>query len=182
MIFFPVTVLICLVLPKKLRYLWLLTASYIFYMCWDAKYVFLLLTATLSSYFSGLLLPVIHKKFLKKLTLTVCMVINLGLLFYFKYFQWLFDAFSRFLSRFNIQLLDRSFDILLPVGISFYIFQSLGYIIDVYKQKKTGRMSMWSFLLITSMDWPLGKMRPCAWWKSWFRRDFWSGMRMAAYT
>ena len=150
MIFFPVTVLICLVLPRKLRYLWLLAASYIFYMCWDAKYVFLLLTATLSSYFGGLLLPVMHKKFLKKLTVAACLVINLGLLFYFKYFQWLFDAFSRFLGRFNIRLLDRSFDILLPVGISFYIFQSLGYIIDVYRQKTVPEKNPFRYALFVS--------------------------------
>lgn len=133
--FFPLTVLICLVLPKKLRYLWLLAASYFFYMCWDAKYAFLLLAATLSTYFGGLLIPVLRKNFLRKLVVAVCVAVNLGLLFYFKYFQWFFDACNALLSRFHIQMLERSFDILLPIGISFYIFQSLGYIIDVYRHK-----------------------------------------------
>ena len=150
LIFFPITVLICLVMPKKLRYLWLLAASYFFYMCWDVKYIFLLLTATLSSYFGGLLLTVIRKNALKKLIVAGCVVINLGLLFYFKYFQWFFDTCSSFLGRFHVQVLERNFDILLPVGISFYIFQSLGYIIDVYRQKTSPEKNPFRYALFIS--------------------------------
>lgn len=150
LIFFPLTILVCLVLPKKLRYLWLLAASYFFYMCWDAKYAFLLLAATLVSYFGGLLLPVVRGGSLKKLIVAACVVLNLGLLFYFKYFQWVFDTCNALLGRFHIQMLERSFDIILPVGISFYIFQSLGYVIDVYRQKTVPEKNPFRYALFVS--------------------------------
>lgn len=150
LIFFPVIVLICLVLPKKLRYLWLLAASYIFYMCWDAKYVFLLLAATLSTYFGGLLFPVLRKKALRKLAVAACVIINLGLLFYFKYSQWFLDTCNILFSRFHIRMPERSFEILLPVGISFYIFQSLGYVIDVYRGKIAPEKNPFRYALFIS--------------------------------
>lgn len=150
LVFFPITVVLCLIMPKKLRYLWLLAASYIFYMSWDVKYVFLLLAATLSTYLGGLLLPVLGKNIYRKMAVAACAVINLGLLFYFKYFDWFLDTCNTFLYRFHIQLPDRRFNVLLPVGISFYIFQSLGYVIDVYRQKISPEKNPFRYALFIS--------------------------------
>lgn len=137
-------------MPKKLRYLWILAASYYFYMCWDAKYVFLLLAITLSTYLGGLLLPVFRKKALQKLTLGVCVIVNMGLLFYFKYFDWFLDTCNRILNQFHLRLLERGFDVILPVGISFYIFQSLGYVVDVYRQKTAPEKNPFRYALFVS--------------------------------
>lgn len=150
LVFFPVTVLLCVLLPKKLRYLWLLAASYYFYMCWDAKYIFLLLAATLSTYLGGLLLPVLRGNVPRRLVVAACVVIDLGLLFYFKYFNWFLDICNSVLSRFHLQLLERSFDVILPVGISFYIFQSMGYVIDVYRRRTAPEKNPFRYALFIS--------------------------------
>ncbi len=133
--FFPIVILLCVILPKRLRYLWLLLASYYFYLCWNAKYVFLLLGATVVTYLGGILLSHANRGAARKLIVASCAVIDLGLLFYFKYFGWFLDTLDRILSGLNITVLHRGFDIVLPVGISFYLFQSLGYVIDVYRRK-----------------------------------------------
>ena len=69
----------------------------------------------------------------KKIYVALSVVINLGILFVFKYFDFAIENINRVLSALNIQILNPSFDIVLPVGISFYIFQALGYTIDVYR-------------------------------------------------
>lgn len=150
LMFFPVVVVICLVLPKKLRYLWLLAASYFFYMCWDAKYVLLLLGVTCSTYSGGLLVSFFHRSVLRKLTLAACVVVNFGLLFYFKYFEWFIGTCNAVLNRFHIQLLERSFDIILPIGISFYVFQSLGYVVDVYRKNVLPEKNPFRYALFIS--------------------------------
>ncbi len=150
LIFFPVIVLLCLILPKKLRYLWLLAASYFFYMSWNAKYAFLLLAVTLCTYLAGLILPHCRRSFTRRLTVAVCIVFHLGLLFYFKYFDLFLNTLNRMLSGLHLQLLERSFDIILPVGISFYIFQSMGYVIDVYRNELAPEKNPFRYALFVS--------------------------------
>lgn len=150
LMFFPIVVLLCLIIPRKLRYLWLLAASYYFYMCWNAKYAFLLLAVTLCTYLSGLFLPRCRRAFTRRLTLVSCILLNLGLLFYFKYFDLFLNTFNRIFSRFHFQLADRGFDIILPVGISFYIFQSIGYVIDVYRNELLPEKNPFRYALFVS--------------------------------
>ena len=141
LIFFPIVTLIYFLIPHKFRYLWLLASSYYFYMCWNAKYALILLASTVITYASGRLIDRANNKITdekkrtrqKKIYVALSVVINLGILFVFKYFDFAIENINRVLSALNIQILNPSFDIILPVGISFYIFQALGYTIDVYR-------------------------------------------------
>ena len=127
------------VIPKKIRYLWLLLASYYFYMNWNAKYALLIGFSTIITYTCGISIEQIKnhngllrlKGCLLKIMIVFGVTINLGVLFFFKYFDFFLENVNRVLSIFHIQLLSKPFDVMLPVGISFYTFQALGYIIDV---------------------------------------------------
>lgn len=137
--YFPVVVLLYFVIPKKIRYLWLLAASYFFYMCWNAKYALLLLYSTAITYFSGLLIDRCDQKNQsdkkKKIFVGLSFALNLSLLFMFKYFDFAIENINVILAKCNLQLLTPGFDLLLPVGISFYIFQALSYTMDVYRKE-----------------------------------------------
>lgn len=76
--------------------------------------------------------------------------INLAILFFFKYFNFAFDNLNELLSNFNIQLNDPKFDILLPVGISFYTFQALGYTVDVYRDDIYAERNFFRYALFVS--------------------------------
>lgn len=127
LVFLLIAVIVYFAIPAKLRQFWLLAASYFFYMNWNAKYALLLLFSTFSTWVFALLIENHRKQ--QKIYLTLCIVINLALLFYFKYFNFLIGS--------AMHLFHRSFDpwdIVLPVGISFYTLQALGYSIDVYRR------------------------------------------------
>ena len=138
LVFFPIVVLIYFIVPKKIRYVWLLIASYYFYMGWNAKYALLLLTSTVITYISGLLLAAVKKegkyeKAIKKSIVAVSFASNLSILFFYKYFDFAIENINVILAKFQMELLNPEFDVLLPVGISFYTFQALSYTMDVYR-------------------------------------------------
>ena len=140
MIFFPAVVAVYFVIPRKLREYWLLIASYYFYMGWNAKYALLIGSSTAITYVSGLLLDRADHtkeeragKIQKKLVLAACMAVNLGILAVFKYGNFAINSVNYILSKIHVSAVERRFDLLLPVGISFYTFQALGYIMDVYR-------------------------------------------------
>lgn len=128
LIFFPIVVLIYIVIPSKLRQIWLLVASYYFYMSWNPKYALLIFFSTFATWICGIAQEKARNKTGKKLAIAVCFIANLGILFYFKYLNFgietLNSIFGTDISRFSI---------ILPVGISFYTFQALGYTIDCYR-------------------------------------------------
>jgi len=134
-IFLPIVFIIYWALPHKFRWILLWIASYYFYMSWNAKYVFLIFGTTFISYVAGLLLEkqqsVKKKNWIVFFTTLVCM----GALFFFKYFNFFFDTIGLILSKFAIQMNPVTIKVLLPVGISFYTFQTLAYVIDVYRGK-----------------------------------------------
>ena len=134
LIFFPIVVLIYFIVPKKLRYIWLLISSYYFYMSWNAKYALLILFSTVTTWVLSLAINKAGKKSVKKLALAVCIIANLAILFTYKYLNFFIASANTVLGSFGLQIIDRQFDLLLPVGISFYTFQALGYIIDVYRK------------------------------------------------
>ncbi len=133
LIFFPIICLIYFFIPKKLRYLWLLVTSYYFYMSWNAKYALLIAISTVITWVSGLIITKCKSISGKRLTVAMSFISNLGILFFFKYFDFALHNLNRILSFAGIQALDNPFDILLPVGISFYTFQALSYTVDVYR-------------------------------------------------
>lgn len=135
LIFFPVVLLLYWLLPHKFRWVLLLLASYYFYMSWNAWLVFAILGTTLISYIAAILIERTKSRKIKKLLLTLTAVVSLGLLIYFKYFNFIIQSAVDFLNMFSMNIESRSLDIILPVGISFYTFQTLSYVIDVYKCK-----------------------------------------------
>ncbi|MBO5451657.1 MAG: MBOAT family protein [Lachnospiraceae bacterium] len=131
MLFFPIVLCIYFVIPKKARHVWLLVASYYFYMGWNAKYAILIAISTIVTYLGGLCIE--KRKEKRKWIVAGVVLINLSILFFFKYFDFFLGNVNRILSLFGANSLQKGFDILLPVGISFYTFQALGYTIDVYR-------------------------------------------------
>lgn len=102
-------------------------------MSWNAKYVFLIFLTTFISYLSAILLEKIHKPQKRKWVLSGTAVICLGTLFFFKYFNFVSESVTSCLNLFTLQLNPVTLNLLLPVGISFYTFQTLSYVIDVYR-------------------------------------------------
>ncbi len=130
LLFFPFVVLLYFLIPGKIKNIWLLIASYYFYMGWNAKYVILLLFTTIVTYTGALILDKYRKRWILLLTVAA----NFSILFYFKYVQFAWDNVERVCRCMRIPFESRTFDIMLPVGISFFTFQAIGYTIDVYRK------------------------------------------------
>ncbi len=150
LIFFPIVVLIYLIVPRKLKYVWLLIASYYFYMSWNVKYVGLLLFSTIVTYFSGILIAKAHGNRQKKLVVAVSFLANLSVLGFFKYFDFFLHNLNKVLAVAHVRLIDNPFSFLLPVGISFYTFQALSYTMDVYRGKVAPEKNLLKYALFVS--------------------------------
>ena len=160
MIFFPIVVAVYFVIPKSLRgggrTAWLLIASYYFYMSWNPAYALLIAGSTLVTFISGILIERCsgaedsQNNHYKRMVLILCLMINLGILGVFKYGNFLIDSANEVLSIFHITTISRRFDLLLPVGISFYTFQALGYIIDVYRNDIKAEKNIVRYALFVS--------------------------------
>lgn len=136
LIFFPLVILVYFLIPQKVKNIWLLICSYYFYMSWNPKYVILIVSSTVITWIGGLMIGKnveTDNKYKKKGWVAICLISNLLILGFFKYYNF-FSANALFvLSKIGIKITLPNVDILLPVGISFYTFQALGYIIDVYR-------------------------------------------------
>lgn len=119
----------------KLQNLLIVTASYIFYGWWDWRFLSLVLFSTLVDYTIGRKLKTEQKPFNRKILLWISIVVNLGFLGFFKYYNFFLDNFISAFSFFGTDIRANSLHIILPIGISFYTFQTLSYTIDVYKRK-----------------------------------------------
>lgn len=158
LIFFPIVLFTYFVIPNKIKHLWLLLASYYFYMCWNAKYAVLLLASTAITYMSGLVMDKIKgmdmvqqkQTYYKKWVVAICFILNLGILFYFKYINFAITLLTGVFEKIHIQLNIPTFDILLPVGISFYIFQALSYTMDVYRDEIYAEKDFFRYALFVS--------------------------------
>jgi D-alanyl-lipoteichoic acid acyltransferase DltB (MBOAT superfamily) len=117
----------------KWQNIFLLISSYIFYGWWDWRFLSLLLITTLSDFIAGKLIE--DKPMYKKWVLTWVIFLNIGILFYFKYANFFVEGFANLIGLIGIELGYITKRIILPVGISFYTFQSISYILDVYKGK-----------------------------------------------
>ena len=134
LVFFPIVCIVYFILPYKYRWLFLLVASYYFYMNWKPIYALLIFVSTLITYSSSIF---IHKyqdeKIKKRFFLIISLILNFGILFVYKYFNFINESVFMVMEYLNIKWTVPNFDILLPVGISFYTFQAIGYTIDVYR-------------------------------------------------
>lgn len=113
----------------------IVVASYIFYGWWDWRFLSLILFSTVVDYSVALLLEREKQKVKRKLLLWISIVVNLGLLGFFKYYNFFLDNFVTAFSFFGQKIHATSLEIVLPVGISFYTFQTLSYTIDVYRDQ-----------------------------------------------
>ena len=148
-IFFPVAALIYFVIPKKMRCLWLLLASYVFYMSASPKYVVFLQFSTLITYAGGLLVERAEAK-KKKFYMGLTFLCSLGVLGLLKYFDFLLGNVNALLGLAGIAPVSKPFSIGLPVGISFYTFQSLGYMVDVYRGDTKAERNILNYALFVS--------------------------------
>jgi alginate O-acetyltransferase complex protein AlgI len=161
-VFLPMTIILYFILPHKFRWLFMLIASFFFYMCWDAKYALLLLMSIITTYFTALLLQKVKKASHKKLILFLCLIINLGTLFLFKYFNFFSATIAGAFHLLGVEYVPVKLSLLLPIGISFYTFQVLGYIIDVYKgriqvQKHFGKYALFVSFFPQILAGPIGR-------------------------
>lgn len=141
LLFFPTVLLFYFLLPNKFRWALLLLASYVFYMAWKPVYILLIIGSTLIDYVASIYMEKAHQKN-KKWFLFLSLFVNLGVLFLFKYFGLFTDTFN-YLTGANFNGLA----LILPMGISFYTFQTLSYTIDVYKGTRKAERHLGYFAL-----------------------------------
>src|SRR5690606_38795022 len=110
-------------------------SSYVFYGWWDWRFLALILFSTLADYTIGLLLSKEKNDYNRKVLLWSSIVVNIGLLGFFKYFNFFVDNFTKAFTFLGYEFSSYSLKIILPVGISFYTFQTLSYTIDIYRKK-----------------------------------------------
>ena len=159
MVFFPIVTLLYFVIPAQIKYLWLLVCSYYFYMCWNPKYALLMLASTAITYLGGYGLDRLNNsnhseekriEHYKKLIVGLTFASNLLILFFFKYFYFVLNNLNSPLSAIGFEIIQPNFDIVLPVGISFYTFQALSYIMDVYRKEIYAEKNFFKYALFVS--------------------------------
>jgi alginate O-acetyltransferase complex protein AlgI len=133
LIFFPLVAVAFFSLPHRWRWVLLLGASYLFYASWNPKYLVVLLTMTAIGYLSGRLLERETRPTTRRFILTLSLLASLGVLFSFKYFELSSRALRAVFEQMGVANLIPGFNLLLPLGISYFTFQTLSYILDVYR-------------------------------------------------
>ncbi len=142
LLFYPIVAVLNFVIPRKYRWIPLLIASYYFYMTWSAKLIFLILFTTAVSYASGLLIEKKPKQ--KTIWMVISVVASLSVLFFFKYYNFVAGTIGGFFGA------DLTLQLILPVGISFYTFQTLSYSIDVYRGRIKAEHNFFYYALFVS--------------------------------
>lgn len=154
LLFFPVVLAVYFLVPVKVRSMWLLVASYYFYMSWNAKYALLIGFSTMITFACGMGIEkwkeMGNAKSRVKWLLIFGIVVNLMILAVFKYGNFVLESVDIILRRLHIGTMDRRVDLLLPVGISFYTFQALGYVIDVWRGEVKAEKSIVKYALFVS--------------------------------
>lgn len=157
LLFFPAVCLGYYIIPHRVRYLFLLACSYFFYMCWNPEYALLMLTSTIITYLSGLMIDQADKiseekkrTGRKKLYVALSFISNLLILFFFKYYGFAANIISQLFGAFHMQITIPAFDVILPVGISFYTFQALSYTVDVYRKEIYAERNFFKYALFVS--------------------------------
>ncbi|MFH0986195.1 MAG: MBOAT family O-acyltransferase [Candidatus Omnitrophota bacterium] len=134
LIFFAVIVALYFLLPNRLRWVHLLLASYYFYMAWKPVYALLLLASTFSYYIAALKLDQFKDEGKRKSIFVLGVAFNLGLLFMFKYYNFFESQSNALAAHFGLGFILPDLNVLLPIGISFYTFQGISYLTDVYRE------------------------------------------------
>lgn len=146
--FFPAVVVVYWLLPQKFRNVFLLVASYYFYMNWEPIYALLILFSTCTTWATGLLIEKYPSH--RKATLWANIAVNLGVLFLYKYAGFANQVVHDLLSALGASMEVPDFSLLLPVGISFYTFQAIGYSIDVFRGTLHAERNFLTYALFVS--------------------------------
>jgi D-alanyl-lipoteichoic acid acyltransferase DltB (MBOAT superfamily) len=121
-------------LPHRAQNVLLLAASYVFYGCWDARFLSLLAISTVMDFLCGLAVNRFEQPARRKACVAASMALNLGFLGYFKYCNFFAESLKVLLARLGLEVPLGQLQVVLPIGISFYTFQSMSYVIDVYRR------------------------------------------------
>ena len=130
-LFLPIVFALFWLAPKKYQWVVMLISSYYFYMSWNAAYLLLIVITTFVTWIGAILLEKARQKYQKGLIVFACLFVCLSILFIFKYWNFTLEAISSVFGSFGYGVHPKTLDLLLPVGISFYTFQTIGYLIDV---------------------------------------------------
>lgn len=150
LLFFPIVVLIYYLIPHQKRWILLLVASYYFYMSWKAEYIVLIIISTIADYYLAIKIYNEIRNKPRKIYLSISLIVNLGILIGFKYFNFISENLNVILNGFQLQTSIPYLDFLLPVGISFYTFQTLSYTIDIYNGKIKPERHLGKFAVFVS--------------------------------
>lgn len=147
-IFFAAVLLFYYLMPQKLKIVWLLAASYLFYGFFGFKNIIILLISTIFVYAGGLLIE--KKKDHAKMIMTAEVVVNVGMLLVFKYTNFAVETLNKAAEKLHMSYELNTFSLILPVGISFYVFSAVSYILDIYKGKYGAEKNFIKFALYMS--------------------------------
>lgn len=148
--FLPVVLFLYYLLPHRPQNAMLLAASYFFYGWWDWRFLSLLAISTLVDWWVALAIDDAPNPRRRKTLLTLSMICNLGFLGFFKYFNFFVDSAVDLLTALGIPVVRWTLEIALPIGISFYTFQSMSYTIDVYRGELKARRNLLDFALMVA--------------------------------
>ena len=135
---------------KNVQNLILISASYFFYSCWDWRFLSLLIFSTLLDYYAGIKIEKSSNQRISRLWFISSIGINLGFLAVFKYYNFFISSFTELLLNFGINANPLYLNLILPVGISFYTFHGLSYIIDIYNKRITAETNFVDYALFVS--------------------------------
>lgn len=150
LIFFLMTLAVYYIVPQKIKVIWLLLCSYCFYACFGLKNVLILLISTFVVYAGALIIENMSDGRCKKTVMAVEVVLNLLMLLVFKYANFVIDNLNAISEKLHLAYEINEFSLILPVGISFYIFSAISYTIDVYKGKINAEKNIYKFALYMS--------------------------------
>ena len=134
----------------KLQNILLLVVSYFFYACWDWRFLFLLIFSTVLDYVTGIKMSESKNPKSKKIWFWLSIIVNLGFLGIFKYYNFFVESFQFALEKIGLNINVWTLQIILPVGISFYTFHGLSYVIDIYKDRIKAERNFIDYSLFVS--------------------------------
>ena len=150
LIFYPIVAILYFLLPKRARWPMLLIASYYFYIFYQADLIFLIVATTFISWISSLIIERTDRVGLRRLMLAITLIACLGVLFFYKYFNFLAGSVVSIVNLLGGEAPPVVLNLVLPVGISFYTFQTLSYVIDVYRGKVKTERNFFFYALFVS--------------------------------
>jgi len=149
-IFLPVVLVLFWVLPRKWRTALLLVASYVFYGWWDVRFLSLIAISTITDYIVGRRIDSTQQSRLRRGWLWASVLVNLGILGFFKYWGFFVDSAASALASLGLEPGVSTLQIVLPVGISFYTFQTLSYTVDIYRRQLEPERNFLRFALFVA--------------------------------